>query len=252
MRADADERAGRFPTTHWSEVARAGAADPRVRREALGRLLAAYLPACRAHLVRHKRIPADRADDLLQGFVCDQVVADGLIARADRERGRLRSFVAVALDRYVAAVRRAENAAKRKPDKPILDFERGEPRSGGKADAADAFDLAWAREVVSRAVGEMRGRCAGGRGHVWVVFEACALRPIFEGVGPPPHDELARELGLGSAQQVSNTLVTAKRTFARVLRSVVGEYATGGDIDAELKELWAILARAGTAANGRQ
>ena len=53
----------RFPMTQWSLVAQAGQED---RREALGRLLEQYLPALRAHLVYGKRLPPDRADDLLQ------------------------------------------------------------------------------------------------------------------------------------------------------------------------------------------
>src|SRR6059036_2878941 len=104
---------GRFPTTHWSQVALAADLDPRVKREALGCLIREYLPAFEAHLRHVLRQPADRADDLLQGFVCDQVVAADLLADADRGRGRFRTFLLTALDRYVARVWRTETAGKR-------------------------------------------------------------------------------------------------------------------------------------------
>lgn len=247
LRTDSGNSGARFPTTHWSEVARAGGVDPQVKRAALGRLLTTYLPALKAHLLGHERIPADRADDLLQGFVCDQVVADDLIARADRERGRFRSFVLLALDRYVARVRRSENAQKRKAHAPLLPLDGNEPAVDGAGAGADLFDVAWAREVVQRAIRQMREQCSSdGRAQLWQVFETCALGPLFDGSEAPPHREVMQRLGFDSPQQVSNGLVTAKRMFARVLRSIVGEYAQDKDeIEAELRDLWTILARSG-------
>ena len=247
LRTDSGNSGGRFPTTHWSEVARAGDVDPQVRRAALGRLLTTYLPALKAHLVGHERINVDRVDDLLQGFVCDQVVADDLIARADRERGRFRSFALRALDRYVIRVRRGENAQKRKPDALLLPLDGNEPAAEGAGAASDLFDVAWAREVVQRALRQMREQCSSdGRGQLWHVFETCALSSLFDGTEAPPHREVMRSLGFDSPQQVSNALVTAKRMFARVLRSIVGEYAQDEDeMEAELRDLWTILARSG-------
>lgn len=237
-----------FPSTHWSEVARAADIDPQIKRQVLGRLLAAYMPALRAHLVAHKRINSDRADDLLQGFVCDQVVAEDLITRADRMRGRFRSFVLVALDRYVIRVRRHDNARVRCPQSPM--FELNEDELPATEDlTADVFDLAWAREVVQRAIRKMRDKCVrDGREQVWQVFETCALGPLFDGTEPPPHRVTMQRLGFQSEQQVSNLLVTGKRMLARVLRSIVGEYAQDTDeIESELKDLWSILSRGGAA-----
>jgi hypothetical protein len=238
----------RFPTTHWSEVARAGDADPQIKREALGRLLAAYTPALRAHLLARKRVLPDRADDLLQGFICDQVVADDLMSRAKEERGRLRSFVVVALDRYVVRVLRAENAQKRRPDGLLVPIEDGLLTREGQMTATDTFDLAWAREVVQRAIRQMRDQCrTGGREQTWLVFETCALAPLFDGSEPPSHAVTMQRLGFDSPQQVSNALVTAKRTFARCLRAIVGEYGRDEDeIEAELRDLWSILSHGST------
>ena len=75
------------------------------RREALGVLLRRYVPALRAHLVVQKRVPRDAAADLIQGFVCDKVVEQGLLAGADRCKGKFRSFLRTALDRAGIATR---------------------------------------------------------------------------------------------------------------------------------------------------
>src|SRR5687767_9577992 len=92
---------GRFPTTQWSLVARAGAAGEAARREALGVLLERYRPALRAHLLS-RRIRPERADDLVQGFITDKLIEKDLLARADKSRGRLRHFLQAALENYAA------------------------------------------------------------------------------------------------------------------------------------------------------
>lgn len=247
MPNDTGNKTARFPTTHWSDVARAGGVDPLAKREALGRLLVTYLPAFRAHLMGRKQIRADDADDLLQGFVCDQIVADDLISCIDRTRGRFRGFVLVALDRYVRRVWRSERAEKRAPVTPLLQLNDQQAAPAQADDAVDVFDLAWARQIVERAITETRSRCQVGRQEqVWEVFRCCVLAPLLEETPQPSHRELMHQLGFGSPQQVSNTLVTGKRLFARMLRRVVGEYASDEDeVEAELRDLWTILAYGG-------
>src|SRR5437762_6995431 len=90
-----------FPETSWTEVERAGAEGADGPRDALGGLLRRYMPALRARLVIEKGIQADAAGDLLNGFLADKVLERDLVARADRSRGRFRTFLLTALDRYV-------------------------------------------------------------------------------------------------------------------------------------------------------
>jgi len=63
----------RFPDTPWSLLLSLRRADEEARRQTLDLLLRQYLPALRAHLLA-RRVPADRVDDLLQGFVADKVI----------------------------------------------------------------------------------------------------------------------------------------------------------------------------------
>lgn len=233
-----------FPSTHWSEVARAGDSDPHLRRAALGRLMSSYLPAFRAHLTFRHRIPADQVEDLLQGFVCDQVVARDLIAAADQRRGRLRTFLLTALERYVAKAARRDRAAKRGGDGAPVSIDQlpAEPSDPGCA-AADVFDLEWARQAVTRAVQIMREECeANRRQQIWAVFDGRVLAPLLHDATIIEYPDLAARCGFDSPRQAANALTTAKRMFIRALRSVVGEYAADeAETDAELKDLWAIL-----------
>src|SRR5947209_19582127 len=89
-----------FPTTDWKLVSQAAGEGPRQRR-AVGEVLHKYLPALRSHLHRRWRVPAEKMDDLLQGFVAAELLEQDLFARAQPQRGRFRDLLVTALDRHV-------------------------------------------------------------------------------------------------------------------------------------------------------
>jgi len=236
-----------FPTTHWSQVARAGGESGTAQRRALGELLSRYLPALKAYLVRHMKIPSDRAEDLLQGFVSDKILEKRLVGRADEERGKFRTFLLTALRNYVLNVLEREGRKKRSPARLVsLD-------PGDRADQvalpdppSDVFDVAWAKEVVAETVRGMEEHCRRSRREdVWRVFESRLLAPSLEGVEPMPYEDLVAALRLRSPSEAANLLVTGKRMFQRLLRRVVGEYVRDkADIEAEIQDLIEILSEA--------
>jgi DNA-directed RNA polymerase specialized sigma24 family protein len=241
----------RFPTTHWSLVGRAGRRDDDSRREALSEVLRTYLPAVRAYLTRVRRIPPDRADDVLQAFLTRKVIEEGLLARADPARGRFRAFLIRALDNFYANLVRAEGAKGRRPDRLVsLESAHDPPTSEDPPDRA--FDVAWARQVLDAAVEGVRAECAASaRPDVWGVFEARVLLPALHDVEPVPYADLVARFGFSSPSQASNVLVTANRMFARALRAVVGAYTLAPDeIELEIQDLRQILSGGG-AGRGR-
>jgi len=243
MAEEVDDRP--FPTTHWSQVALAGLRGEEGRRRALGDLLRRYLPALRAHLVIQCGIPADRADDLLQAFVADKVLEEELIARADRRKGKFRTFLLAALHNFVLDQGRRESARKRSPERAPQSLDGIDPPV---LDAPSrALDVAWAREVLAAAVEGLRAECFGsGRAEVWAVFEARLLGPILGGSAVVPYADLVARLAFRSAAQASNALITAKRQFVRHLRAVIGQYADDeSEIDEEIAALRAALADPG-------
>lgn len=231
----------RFPTTHWSLVDRAGVADG----EALGRLLARYLPALVAHLVHGKRLPPEEAEDLVQDFVAGKILQKNLISRADPDLGKFRTLLLTSLDRFLIDQIRAKKAKMRNPgDGQIVALGEGEPLAVATEQGSDAFDLAWARRVLAEVLQRMRDECdRSDRMDVWNVFDARLLSPVLQGSPPMDYDVLVERFSLMSPSQAANLLVTAKRMFARVLRSVVAEYALDEEeIEAEIAELKSILA----------
>ena len=250
MPSDAFREFGQFPTTHWSLVDRVGGDGDEACRAALGDLLLRYLPALRAHLVFGRRVPQHDADDLLQEFIATKILQKELLGQADRQRGRFRSFLLKSLDRLLIDQLRRHAAGKRAPDgKNLQALGDHEEWLQTEGQPSDAFELAWARSVLDQAIAQMRRHCEQfNRPDCWGLFECRVLNPILHDAAPTDYDELRRQFGFQSPAQASNVLMTAKRMFARVLRSVVGEYARDDDeIEEEMGRLRQVLSEMSSA-----
>ncbi|MCG8584321.1 MAG: hypothetical protein MI757_06375, partial [Pirellulales bacterium] len=101
MAQDNRDDGGRFEPTRWSLITRLQDLDPERQREALGALLDDYYPALLAHLVVRENIDVHRAEDILQGFVSDKILANNLLSKVDRAKGRFRSFLLRSLKNYL-------------------------------------------------------------------------------------------------------------------------------------------------------
>jgi RNA polymerase sigma-70 factor (ECF subfamily) len=229
---------GVFPSTHWSLISSARADDADRRRAAIDNLWRLYLPALRAHLLYRRRIEASQTEDLLQGFVIRQVLEHDLLAKADADRGRFRSFLLKSLENYVFTKLqprgRRETAFDAEP--------QGSP-------VADVFELEWARQILREALGRMKRECRqDGQAARWDLFECRVIVPTLTGSPPPAYQSLVERFGFRTPEQASNALVTAKRQFERTLRAVIAETEralTDEEIDAEIAELCATLHRTG-------
>jgi DNA-directed RNA polymerase specialized sigma24 family protein len=228
-----------LPVTHWSLVSRAGREDSAVRREALTELLGQYLAPMRSHLVVRKRIDSDRADDLVQGFIATRVLDSELLASADRGRGRFRTYLLTALDRYVLNQARHDRAKKRSAEGGAAPIDAVPEPVSGEAPPDRTFEIAWARSIVAQAIARMEAECVAlARADVWGVFQDRVLGPLLHGAEPMPYAAMVERFGFASPAQASNVLVTGKRTFARALRAVVLQYERDEtDVDEEIADL---------------
>ena len=225
-------------------IARGASIDEAERRQALSDLLERYLPALRSYLRAKWKLSVDRADDLLHTFVVRKVIEQDFVRRADRARGRFRTFLATALDRFVISEFRRERAHGGAAGRPVSFADQPTREEQAAPFAPDTFDVAWARHALGLALRRTHGECiAGGRHDVWGVFEGRVLRPQLEDAEPVPLDELVRRFDLASPEQASNLLITAKRMFARNLRAVVAEFAGADDVEEEIARLTDILSR---------
>ena len=91
----------------------------------------------------------------------------------------------------------------------------------------------------------MQKQCEdSGRPDIWGLFDSRVLAPSLGGTDPLPYEQAVERYGFQFPAQAFNVLTTGKRMFARVLRSVVAEYAEDEqEVETEIRELRAILGR---------
>ena len=89
-----------FQTTHWTLVLHAGQSDPtETAREALSDFCEAYWPPLYTFL-RLRGHASPEAQDLLQGFFA-HLLEKNTLSRADKEKGRLRTFLLGSLQNFL-------------------------------------------------------------------------------------------------------------------------------------------------------
>lgn len=108
----------KFATTRWSLVIKAGGPSDDPSRAALAELCQLYWPPLYSFLRRHGH-SRERAEDLTQGFFV-QLLERRSIRAADPARGRFRSFLLTALQRYAINEHKRDTVAKRGGHRPPL------------------------------------------------------------------------------------------------------------------------------------
>lgn len=222
--------AARFASTRWSLVAAAGGGEA-VAREALAWLCTTYWDPLRAHVRRRGFQEAD-ADDLTQDFLL-AVVQGGVIERADRERGRFRTFLLACLDHHLGHAR--ERAAAQKRGGGVR-HEIVDPPAPSH-DPSAGFDRDWAVIVLARA----RDRLVAETGDA---ARTTALLPFLAGNGDAAaYAAVGTGLGLDTGA-VRVAVHRLRQRFATALRAEISDTLaepTVAAIDAEITDLLAAL-----------
>jgi RNA polymerase sigma-70 factor (ECF subfamily) len=249
-RTTAGEGNGVFRTTRWTEVFEAWSADEPRREVALAALLGRYWRPVFYYL-RCKGYSRETAKDFTQGFFHEVVLGRSLIEAADRARGRFRTFLLTALDRYVANLRRAETRKRRVPSGGLISLEkvdwRGVPEPIHCTTPADAFDYAWASALLDQVLAQVKRECREtGKAVHWELFWAKVLQPIVDGVEAPSRAGLCEKHGVASTTKVSNMIVTVKRVFRTILRDHVRYFVEADtEVDDEINHLMKVFSRGG-------
>src|SRR4051794_7423793 len=100
------EGPGHFPTTKWSRVLAAGDRQGPQTRDALAALCGAYWYPLYAY-IRRRGHSAEAAQDLTQDFFAYLLERD-VLSKADRDRGRFRSFLRTVCGNYLSDLRDRE------------------------------------------------------------------------------------------------------------------------------------------------
>jgi RNA polymerase sigma-70 factor (ECF subfamily) len=240
--ADSSERDGRFVATRWSVVLAAGGQDSTRARAALETLCQAYWYPLYAFARRAGLSPHD-AEDGVQGFfaIC---LEKNYLASADESKGRFRSFLLMAMKRYLAKERDKSRAGKRGGgEKPVaLDGLTAEQRyvlePSDRMTADKLFERRWALTLLERVLARLRDEQAtdGRLG----VFEQLKEFLLAAGRGTPYH-ELAKRLG-ASEDAVKVSVHRLRRRYRDLLEEEIASTVAGPeDVEEERRYLLAAL-----------
>lgn len=229
-----------FRTTRWTQVGRAKADSPEGRR-ALAELCDAYYEPVAAFL-RYELRDEDAARELAHDFF-KRLLAGGAIARAERDRGRFRSYLLGAVKHFLSHHRETTRRLKRGGGVENISLNETEARSVPDTAVLPpdaAFDRQWALTVVARALEALRTEAVvDGRAEF---FEQ--VKPWLTG-DASRGDQTALAAGCGMS---ANTLKVAvhrlKGRFRQLLKAeVAGTLDDPGLVEAEMRALFAALGR---------
>ncbi len=155
---------GCFATTRWSVVLDAAKASSPQHGEALEELCGAYWHPIYTYL-RKRGYDDPDAKDLTQEFF-GRLLEKNSLARADRAKGKFRSFLLASVNHFLADQWDKSRAEKRGGRQIFVSWEALNLENARLADlnaqgsADELFDRQWARTVFDRAFVQLRGELA--------------------------------------------------------------------------------------------
>jgi RNA polymerase sigma factor (sigma-70 family) len=209
---------GRFETTLWSRIQAASAGAESAARQ----VVEAYRPALVRFVRLDARLPADEAEDVVQEVLL-RLFSKDLLAKADQERGRFRSYLLGITKNVLREARDKAAAQRRGGDRTRVPLEAV---GDVAAPSAPEFDARWAHQLLQLALDALER--TNPRQH-----QALRLR-TEEALS---HEAIAARMDR-TASQVKSDLHLARKALARSIRSEIARYASSEE---ELADELALL-----------
>jgi RNA polymerase sigma factor (sigma-70 family) len=233
-----------FQTTQWTLVLQAGQLESSESgQQALSAFCENYWPPLYAFLRHRRYAPAD-AQDLVQAFFLS-LFEKNTLERADREKGRLRTFLLTSLQNFLINEYERAKAIKRGGNRTILSFEELLPEAevnimaSAHLDDVACYDLAWATSIVARSWQKLCEMLEAEGKSEWLD----ELRPFLAGgaASPPDQEELAARIGVPIAT-LRTWISRLRQRYRHALRTeVASTLSEPADLEDELKYLYRIL-----------
>lgn len=232
-----------FVTTRWSVILDAGGRNTALAGEALEVLCRTYWYPLYAY-VRRRGVSAEDAQDLTQAFFA-RLLERQWVERADPERGRFRTFLLTAMSRFLSDQWDRKMAQKRGGGvvSVPLGLDAAETRYGVEpADATtpeQCYERRWALTLLDTVLQRLRSEHEReGRGRLFESLNAC----LVGGREAQPYAALAGQLGM-SVGAVKVAVHRLRKRYRELLREeILQTVADAGDVDEELRHLFAVLA----------
>jgi RNA polymerase sigma-70 factor (ECF subfamily) len=250
LTATAHGQSDPFAPTHWSVIAAAGEsqAAPEIARAALAQLCQVYWSPLYS-FVRSRGYSVHDAQDLTQSFFAF-LIDRKIYARADRQKGKFRSFLLASLKNFLADAYDHEQTLKRGGGADFLPLHEEQAEeaeslfqtcsASGNASSEDhVFERTWAETLVTGGLDRLAAfyRAEGKE----KLFEE--LRVFLTGSEAPLPSYTVLAVRLGTQESTLRSHVTRMRArYREALRAEVRHTVeTDAEVDAELRELLRVL-----------
>jgi RNA polymerase sigma factor (sigma-70 family) len=235
---------GRFGTTHWSVVIAAGRVDSTRARDALEKLCQSYWYPLYVFVRRSGRNPHD-CEDLVQAFFA-QCLEKNYLGAADQAKGRFRSFLLIALKRFLANEWDKERARKRGGGtwSISLDALTAEQRyalePAERLSADHLFERRWAMTLLENVLTRLREeQTAAGKGAAFELLKDA----LTSGARGTPYGELAQRLGLTEGA-VKVTVHRLRQRYRELLEvEIANTVASPDEVAEERRYLLSVLSQ---------
>ena len=240
-----------FAPTQWSVILAAGEsqADAEGSRVALAQLCQIYWPPLYTY-VRIRGYSLHDAQDLTQGFFA-YLIERKIYTRADREKGKFRSFLLASLKNFLSDARDHQQTQKRGGGQVFVPLDEshieaaealltthGFPNSDAASEDSP-FERSWAEALVMTALDRIAAEYATeGKSELFQ-----ELRPFLTiGAAPlPGYPELAARLAMPESTLRSH-VTRLRARYRDLLRTEVRRtVASDAEVDGELRELLRVL-----------
>ena len=232
-----------FPITRWSVVLAATQKSSPESDAALETICRAYWYPLYAYVRRSGKSPHD-AQDLTQEFFC-RLLEKRWLESADPARGKLRTFLVVALKNFMFNEWRRASTQRRGGGHAHVQFDTAFAETRFAADGQslgveESFDQQWALTLLDLTVTRLRGEFeAAGKPQDFEMLKGCLMAER----GAIDYPAVAGRLGVNeNAARVA--VHRMRKRFREIYREeILQTLADGSDLDAELRHLAAALAR---------
>ena len=241
----------RFHTTCWTEIIKTHTRDEAHQKKILDELIQQCWKPVYCYL-RQKGHPNDTAKDITQGFFHEVVLGRDLIQQASRDKGKFRTFLLTALDRYATDIYRRDNAKKRSPDAGIVSLEMNDSEGFIEAQAElepdQIFNYTWASETLNRVLDEVREYCVSSdRQTYWNVFNEKVIIPILDGGNAPALNDLCKKYGIPDEAKASNMIAYVKGKFRSTMMQCIRQFVDSeSEVEDEFNAMFTILSNKAT------
>ncbi len=237
---------GEFHTTRWSIVIGAQGHSPADVNASVESLYRQYLSPLYAYVRRRGHSPHD-AQDLTHDFF-SKLMEKGWLASAKQDRGRLRTFLLVAMKRFLANEWDHAHAEKRGGGALRVSLQSEEGERLFSADAAASttlpdellFDRNWAMVIMQTTMDHLKREYERStRPNDFAVLKSCLTAER----GSIDYVAIARELQLlpASARSLVHRF---KKRFREIFRAeVAGTVSSPEEVEDEMRALISTLAQ---------